>query len=82
MVGVEDEDHSGLEHVRLGAVVFVNALFMLASPRAWFRLPGWIRAQGTLTEGKYATGWGSHLGTVDGRSNACGYRVGSVRLVR
>jgi hypothetical protein len=43
----------------IGAVVFVNALFMLASPTAWFRLPGWIRAQGTLTEEKYATGWGA-----------------------
>ena len=44
--------------VVVGAVMFVNALFMLASPRAWFRLPNWIRAQGTLTEEKYATGWG------------------------
>jgi hypothetical protein len=42
----------------VGAVAFVNALFMLASPRAWFRLPGWVRAQGTLTEQKYASGWG------------------------
>lgn len=42
----------------LGAVLFVNALFMLASPRAWFRLPSWIRAQGSLTEEKYASGWG------------------------
>jgi hypothetical protein len=42
----------------LGAVLFVNALFMLASPRAWFRLPHWIRAQGSLTEQKYANGWG------------------------
>jgi hypothetical protein len=45
--------------VVVGAVMFMNALFMLASPRAWFRLPGWIRAQGTLTEQKYASGWGS-----------------------
>src|SRR5438477_5731600 len=43
--------------VFIGAVVFINALFMLVSPRAWFRLPGWIRAQGSLTEGKYARGW-------------------------
>jgi uncharacterized membrane protein len=42
----------------LGAVLFVNALFMLASPRAWFRLPHWIRAQGSLTEQRYANGWG------------------------
>jgi len=45
----------------LGAVLFVNALFMLASPRAWFRLPHWIRAQGSLTEQKYASGWGGIL---------------------
>jgi len=42
----------------VGAVMFVNALFMFASPRAWFRLPRWVRAQGTLTEEKYASGWG------------------------
>jgi hypothetical protein len=45
--------------VVVGAVMFVNALFMLASPAAWFRLPRWVRAQGTLTEQKYASGWGS-----------------------
>ena len=39
--------------------MFVNALFMLASPKAWFRLPHWIRAQGTLTEEKYGSGWGA-----------------------
>ena len=47
--------------VVLGAVLLVNALFMLASPRAWFRLPGWLRAQAPLTEQKYATGWGGIL---------------------
>jgi hypothetical protein len=45
--------------VIIGAVAFVNALFMRASPRAWFRLPGWIRATRTLTEEKYAAGWGA-----------------------
>lgn len=45
--------------VFLGAVLFVNALFMLASPKAWFRLPSWIRAQGSLTEDKWASGWGA-----------------------
>jgi len=44
--------------VVVGAVMFVNALFMLASPRAWFRLPHWVRAQGSLTEQKYNSGWG------------------------
>ncbi len=36
----------------------INALYMIVSPRAWFRLPDWIRAQGTLTEDKYSSGWG------------------------
>ena len=44
--------------VVLGTVMFVNALFMLVSPRAWFRLPSWIGVRGTLTEEKYASGWG------------------------
>lgn len=43
----------------LGAVIAVNGAFMLFSPRAWFRLPGWIRMQGSLTERKYATGSGA-----------------------
>jgi hypothetical protein len=38
-------------------VVF-NALYMVVSPRAWFRLPGWLRSSGTLTEEKFSTGWG------------------------
>ena len=37
----------------------INAAFMLASPRAWFHLPAWIRAQGSLIEDKYASGWGA-----------------------
>jgi hypothetical protein len=37
----------------------INASFMLVSPRAWFRLPGWLRAQGTLTEERYTVGWGA-----------------------
>lgn len=45
--------------VFLGAVLFVNALFMLVSPKAWFRLTSWIRAQGSLTEEKCASGWGA-----------------------
>jgi hypothetical protein len=40
-------------------LIAINALFMLISPQAWFRLPGWIRAQGTLTEKKYGTGFGA-----------------------
>ena len=40
-------------------IVAVNAAFMLTSPKAWFKLPGWILAKGGLTEGKYSTGWGA-----------------------
>lgn len=40
-------------------VMTVNGAFMLVSPRAWFRLPGWLRAQGTLTQDRYGVGWGA-----------------------
>ena len=43
----------------VGAVVVINAFFMLVSPKAWFRLPGWILAKGTLTEKRFASGWGA-----------------------
>jgi hypothetical protein len=43
--------------VVVAAVLAVNASFMLVSPRAWFRLPSWVLAKGTLTETKYAQGW-------------------------
>jgi hypothetical protein len=42
-----------------GLIVGVNALYMLISPRAWFRLPRWIRAEGSLTKENYSTGWGA-----------------------
>ena len=45
--------------VVLVLLIAVNALFMLISPRAWFRLPNWIRAQGALTDKKLGTGWGA-----------------------
>jgi hypothetical protein len=45
--------------VVVGMVMTINASFMLASPRAWFRLPAWLRAQGSLMEDKYASGWGA-----------------------
>lgn len=41
------------------AIMVINASVMLLSPRTWFRLPGWLRAQGTLTENKYGAGWGA-----------------------
>lgn len=45
--------------ILVGLVMTINAAFMLASPRTWYRLPSWLRAQGSLTEDKYATGWGA-----------------------
>lgn len=43
----------------IGLLMLINASFMLVSPRAWFRLPSWLRAQGTMTEEKYGKGWGA-----------------------
>jgi hypothetical protein len=40
-------------------IIAINAAFMLISPRAWFRLPGWIRSAGSLTEKKFGSGWGA-----------------------
>jgi hypothetical protein len=34
----------------------INAVFMLFSPRAWFRLPTWMRASGVLNREKYSEG--------------------------
>jgi hypothetical protein len=45
--------------VVVGVVMTINAAFMLVSPRSWFRLPTWLRAQGSLIEDKYASGWGA-----------------------
>jgi hypothetical protein len=39
--------------------IVVNALFMLVSPRAWYRLPKWFRASGGLSEEEYSRGWGA-----------------------
>lgn len=40
-------------------VVGINAVYMLVSPKAWFRLPTWIRKQGTLTREDSTHGWGA-----------------------
>ena len=37
----------------------VNGMFMLVSPRAWYRLPHWFRASSGLSEQKYGRGWGA-----------------------
>jgi hypothetical protein len=39
--------------------LIVNAAFMLISPQAWFRLPGWVRTQGALTEARFGRGSGA-----------------------
>jgi len=44
--------------ILIGLIMAINAVFMLFSPRAWFRLPGWLRAQGSFTEDRLATRWG------------------------
>jgi hypothetical protein len=45
--------------VVLGVGIIVNGLYMLVSPRAWYRLPPWFRASGGLSEDKYGSGWGA-----------------------
>ena len=51
-----------------GAVLFggllINALFMLISPRAWFRLREWFPTRSSsMTEERYGTGPGSDMKT-------------------
>lgn len=41
------------------SVVSINAAYMLVSPQAWYRLPSWLRLNGSLTEDRYSTGWGA-----------------------
>lgn len=43
----------------LVVVLALNGAFMLVSPRAWFRLPKWVGLHGSLTEARYAKGWGA-----------------------
>jgi hypothetical protein len=37
----------------------VIAMYMLVSPRAWFRLPRWFRGSGGLSEKRYSSGSGA-----------------------
>lgn len=41
------------------AAVVGNATLMLFSPRAWFRVPHWIRLSGGLDRAKYSSGGGA-----------------------
>jgi hypothetical protein len=40
-------------------VITINAVYMLISPRAWFRLPELLRLNGSLTKKKYSEGLGA-----------------------
>lgn len=44
--------------ILVGLVMAINGVCMFVSPRAWFRLSGWLRAQGSFTEDRLATRWG------------------------
>ena len=44
--------------ITLVTILFVNGFFMMVSPGVWFKLPDWLRAQGTITK-KYERGWRS-----------------------
>ena len=50
---------AGCIAIIVALLMTINAVFMLASPRAWFHLPGWLRAQGSLSADKYSSGWGA-----------------------
>jgi hypothetical protein len=41
------------------AITLINGAVMLISPRRWFDLPAWLRAQGTLTPENNLKGWGA-----------------------
>jgi hypothetical protein len=45
--------------IALGLLLVINGGFMLASPRAWFKLPAWIASWGSQTPQKYSSGWGA-----------------------
>lgn len=42
----------------VGVMVTINGALMLTSPRRWFSAPPWLAYHGSLTENKYAAGWG------------------------
>jgi hypothetical protein len=51
----------------LGAGLLTNALFMLISPRAWFRLPKWFPARSdSITEERYGSGGGAAVVRMTG----------------
>ena len=61
----------------LGAILTINAAVMLVSPRTWFKLPTWIRAQGTISERKNSRGFGAlELRLLGALMLACSYYLG------
>jgi hypothetical protein len=43
-----------------GLQMAVNGAVMLASPSAWFKLPGWFAPRGPhITSENYSSGWGA-----------------------
>jgi hypothetical protein len=50
-----DTLHDVIVWLLVGAVVIgfvINAAYMLVSPRAWSRLPSWLRAKGSYSVGR------------------------------
>jgi hypothetical protein len=45
--------------VAVALMAILNACYMLFSPKGWFRLSPWLRAEGSLTAQKYSIGWGA-----------------------
>jgi uncharacterized protein YjeT (DUF2065 family) len=43
----------------LTVAIVINGLLMFVSPRAWFRLPRGLKASGSLSAGRYSSGWGA-----------------------
>jgi len=55
-------------------MVAINAMFMLFSPRLWFRLPGWIRANGRFTMRSTVSGVGAGQIRILGGGLGCASR--------
>ena len=60
----------------LGAILIINAAVMLVSPRTWFKLPTWIRAQGTIKRTKKQPRFRCARASLAWCANACSYCLG------
>jgi len=45
--------------VAMFVITTVNAVYMIASPQRWWKLPPWFRASGSLRKSQYSTGFGA-----------------------